>query len=62
MGLSIYFPFIKKFDLVHQNHSENSPIDAVVPWCKAMVGLHMDSSQLDASYMESVKEKLMDFG
>ena len=62
MGLSIYFPFIKKFDLVHDNHTQHPPGDVVVPWCKALVGYHVDNGNADASYMESVKEKIMDYG
>ena len=60
--MSIYFPFIKKFDLAHDNHTSHPPENAVVPWCKAIVGYHIDNSNFDASYIESVKEKIMDYG
>lgn len=62
VGISLFFPYIKKFDLVHKNHSTHSSSDVVVPWCKSMLGLHVENSNIDASFVESVKEKMMDYG
>ena len=45
VGISIYFPFIKKFDLVHDNHG-GQPSDVVVPWCKAMFGYHVENNHV----------------
>ena len=52
VGLSFYFPYIKKFDLVHDEHD---PADVVVPWCKAIVGYQSESNNGEASYIDNIK-------
>lgn len=39
-------------------HGFHEPHDMIVPWCKILIGLQLDNNNVDASYVESVKEKL----
>lgn len=55
VGLCIYFPPLKAFDLVRNDQGQNELGRMVVPWCKLMIGRMHETTNLEASYMESVK-------
>lgn len=66
VGLSIYLPEIKAFELIRKQQQSNTLTSgtqrkSVVPWCKLLIAKTHDS-HLEASYMESVKEMMLDYG
>ena len=63
VNINFYLPSIKIFDIVNQpRHGFHMPGDLVVPWAKILIAQYFESGNADASYVESVKQKILDYG
>ena len=41
-------------------HAFHQPHEMIVPWCKIIMGLQIESNNVEVSYVESVREKFLD--
>jgi hypothetical protein len=55
VNLSVYFPFVRSYDLSRQNIANSSNDSLKIPFCKLMFGRQEETTNLEASFVESMK-------